>query len=273
MVRRCATASRRPDVRTLSAAVLCLCTGAASANLIETRGDARDIESGVLLYTEQHLLRLENDAPRERLVVYRCPDGRAFGRKTVAYDDATPAAPAFELQDARLDYREGARRNGDGFTTYSDIGAQGEPDGATVEETPDLVVDAGFDTYVRKHWTALQAGEKRSVDFLVPSRGRAYAFNVVKLRDESIGGAPASVFRLRLGGLLGWLVSDIDVSYRNSDQRLMRFEGLTNIRVNAEDLVAARIDFPVAAERNAPDPALWQTLRSEPLTDCPLGTS
>ena len=260
-------------MRTIPAAVLCLCATAASAGLVETRGHARDIGSGALLYTEQHLLQIDNDRPRERLVVYRCPDGRAFGRKTVAYNDAMPAAPAFAMQDARLGYREGARRDGDGLFTWSDFGASGEPAGERVDETPDLAIDAGFDAYVREHWNALQAGEKLSVDFLVPSRGRAYAFHIVKRGEVTIDDAPASVFRLRLGGLLGWLVSDIDVSYRNSDLRLMRFEGLTNIRIDDEDLVAARIDFPVAEERASPDPALWQALRAEPLTACSLGAS
>lgn len=260
-------------MRTIPAAVLCLCTGIASAGLIETRGHARDIESGALLYTEQHLLQVEDDTPRERLVIYRCPDGRAFGRKTVAYDAVMPAAPAFAMLDARLDYREGARRDDEGLLTWSEFGAKDAPVGERVEQTPDLAIDAGFDAYVRKHWNVLQAGEKLSVDFLVPSRGRAYAFHIIKLREDSIDDAPASVFRLRLGGLLGWLVSDIDVSYRNSDQRLMRFEGLTNIRIDAEDLVAARIDFPVAEERASPDPALWQALRAEPLIACSLGAS
>jgi hypothetical protein len=38
---------------------------------------------GALLYREQHLLRSAGGRPRERLVMYRCPDGRAFARKRV----------------------------------------------------------------------------------------------------------------------------------------------------------------------------------------------
>lgn len=272
MVRSRRGASRR-CLLLLAIAVPGLVATSASAGLVETRGTARDIDSGVVLYTEHHLLRSENDTPQERLVLYRCPDGRAFGRKTVVYNRDLPAAPVFALEDARIGYREGARRDADGLMTYADFHAGGEPEGSRVAETPDLAIDAGFDAYVRERWDALQAGTKLSVDFLVPSRGRAYAFHIRKLREDSIEGAPASVFRLRLAGLLGWLVPDMDVSYRNSDLRLMRFEGLTNIRIDADDLVAATIDFPAAEENPAPDPELWQALQNEPLTACALGES
>jgi hypothetical protein len=69
-------------------------------------------------------------------------------------------------------------------------------------------------------------------------------FRLRKLRATSIDGAAATVIRLSLAGPLGWLLPDIDVTYRDSDRRLMRYLGLTNIRDENGELLSARIDFP-----------------------------
>ncbi|MBB5207742.1 hypothetical protein [Chiayiivirga flava] len=239
----------------------------ASAEFVETRGDAVGIESGVPLYTEHHVVRRERGVARERIVLYRCPDGRAFGRKTLDYGD-TPATPAFRMEDAHVGYVEGARHADDGLVAFFGFAADGAPAEVAIPRGPSLVVDAGFDEFIRSRWDALQAGETLTIDFLVPSRGKAYAFELVKLREQTLQGMPASVFRLSLDGLLGWFASDIDVAYRNSDRRLMRFEGLTSVRVDRRANLPARIDFPLDAERVVTDER-WRALRDEPLTDCP----
>lgn len=250
----------------LALAGLAASTSDAPAGLLETRGDAVDIASGTPLYTEQHLVRYEHGVARERIVLYRCPDGRAFGRKTLDYGD-TPATPAFRMEDAHVGYVEGARRADEGFVAFFGFAADGAPAETAIARAPSLVVDAGFDEFIRSRWDALQAGDTLAIDFLVPSRGKAYAFELAKVREQTLQGAPASVFRLSLRGVFGWFASDIDVAYRNSDRRLMRFEGLTSVRIDRRANLPARIDFPLDAEREATDEA-WQALRDEPLTDC-----
>lgn len=254
----------------LAAACCVLLAPVASAELVETRGDAVAIDSGTPLYTELHLLRRDGDAERERIVLYRCPDGRAFGRKTLDYGNA-PAVPAFRMEDAHIGYVEGARREGNGFVAFFGFAADGAPSEAAIAASPSLVIDAGFDAFIRAHWDALQAGDTLPMDFLVPSRSKAYAFKLAKIREDALQGAPASVFRLSLSGVLGWFASDIDVTYRNGDRRLMRFEGLTSVRIDRRDNLPARIDFPLDAEDVGVDEARWRALLDEPLTDCSPG--
>lgn len=244
---------------------LVLATTAPAATLSLIEGDARDPASGALLYREQHLLQRDGERPLQRLVLYRCADGRAFARKTVHYD-GPPQAPQFELDDARFGYREGYR-DGRGFARRQ-AGAR-ERD-AAIDADDALVVDAGFDEYVRARWPRLVAGETLRLDFLVPSRLSRYGFKLRHVRDETVFGEPARVFRLGLSGLLGWLAEPIEVSYRERDRRLLRFEGMSNIRRDPDDNFVARIEFPPAREQPA-DPARWQAALAEPLVDCRAG--
>lgn len=232
-------------------------------------GEARDPESDALIYREEHLLRETQDVPRERLVLYRCPNGELFARKRVSYGD-TPTTPTFALEDGRFGYREGLRRDGERLTAYVKRDQERPETQGEIAAAESLVVDAGFDEFVRARWDALQRGDGLPISFLVPSRQRTYTFRLKRLGAEQIEGAAATRLRLSLGGVLGWFLPHIDVSYRDRDRRLMRFEGLTNIRIDPEDTYVARIEFPPRLESTL-TPEAWDAALAEPITACQPG--
>lgn len=254
--------TRRP----LLLAAALLAAGPAWASLQYQEGLARDPDSGALLYREQHLLDHDDGALRRRLVVYRCADGTAFARKQVDYGDSA-LAPAFDFVDARLGYREGLRRDDDGGELWVRRDAAGEERSAPVAGGEALVADAGFDEFIRRRWQPLVAGQPVPLQFAVPARLDAYDFTVRRRGAGEVAGEPAEFFRLRLGGLLGWLAPHIDVAYGRDSRRLLRFEGLSNLRDDqGEEPLLARIDFPRPA---APAEAgQWQALAGEPLSAC-----
>ena len=243
---------------------------AAAIGGLEYQGAARSTDSGNLLYEEHHYLRTENGQPRERLVLYRCPSGEAFARKRVQYGEP-PYAPSFRMDDARLGYAEGFSRgqaSGEALVQRA-AGQPVETDAVSLGES--LVVDAGFDEFVRSHWDELQQGKKVGLRFLVPSRLAAYGFKLQKTGEEALYGEPASTFRLALSGFFGWFADAIDVSYRNSDRRLMRFVGLSNIRASAEENLVADIQFPPAEQVDSLADEAWERAGREPMVGCQLG--
>ena len=256
----------------LSAAMLLLAISAPA--LAETgqeyRGEARSTESASLLHPEHHSLRTETGRPSERLVVYRCPSGEAFARKTVRYGEP-PYAPSFRMDDIRFGYAEGFSRGQASGEALVQRGADQPAETDAISLGESLVVDAGFDEFVRSHWDELQAGKKVNLRFLVPSRLTAYGFKLQKTGEEDLYGEPASTFRLALSGLFGWFADAIDVSYRNSDRRLMRFVGLSNIRANANENLVADIQFPPAEQQDQLPSERWQQAADEALVSCQLG--
>jgi hypothetical protein len=237
-------------------------TARAQATLELQWADARVPGGGALLYREQHLLRSEAGRPRERLVLYRCADGRAFARKLLDYS-VSAQAPSFALEDRRAGYREGMRRVGARVELYAQARGDKAERVATLSGAP-AVVDAGFDEFVRAHWRELESGQPLVLQFALPARGRALSFQLQKLRRARVGGEEAAVFRLRLGGLLGLVAPHIDVAYATRSRRLLRFEGLGNLRdAGGRRQLEARIDFPAP-----PVPAAegaWRAARAETL--------
>lgn len=242
-------------------AFTCFFSSSSMATIEQEIATARDLENREVLFREQHLVRLDNGAPEERLVMYRCLDGKAFARKWVRYHD-TPAAPSFQLVDARSGYQEGAEKTPSGVLV--NWKAPGEDETSELLSPGPLVADAGFDEWVRGYWEPLTQGKTLEMRFLVPSRLRAYDFDVSPIDS---GSPDLRAFRLQLGGWFGWLLPSIRVAYDDNTKRLRWFEGLSNLRDDSGDApMQVRIDFP---EKPTPvDQTVFDTAAQEPLVDC-----
>jgi hypothetical protein len=215
-------------------------------------GTAKQIDTRQLLYRELHYLSDPGTTREVHLVHYQCPNSDAvFARKELFYG-ANRVAPRFTLTDPRIGFVEGVRNLGDGRTqVFHKHGPQRNEKTASLPRGKTLVIDAGFDEFVRRNWDALERGQAVKFSFLVPSRLQAIDFKLTKHHEETLDGVAASVFRLNLSGLLGWLLPYIEVSYRKSDRLLVRYKGLTNMRDLAGDNLAAEISLPAAERRIA----------------------
>ncbi|MEO8161211.1 MAG: hypothetical protein ABI588_07310, partial [Arenimonas sp.] len=234
----------------------------AAASFTAQDGLAHPAGGTALVYREQHFLRVEAGRPLERLVVYRCPAGAAFARKHLDYA-VSILAPDFRLDDHRSGYREGMRRRAGRVELYFRPPAGGTEKQVALPTAPG-VADAGFDEFVRANWQPLLAGRDLPLRFAVPSRLRAMDFAVRKTGSARIAGEDAVVFRLRLDGLLSLVAPHIDVAYGARSRRLLRFEGLSNMRdASGRRQLNLRIDFPQPAQ--AASEAQWQAALAEPL--------
>jgi hypothetical protein len=254
-------------VTRLLAVALVLAALPARAALTFEEGVARDPGSLALLYREHHLVRRADGKPTERLVIYRCADGTPFARKRVDYRRSV-LAPEFSFEDARLGYREGLRREGDVGTVWV-RDARGERERSATLDDPAtrLVADAGFDEFIRRHWQPLVSGQSVPLRFAVPSRLQSLGFKVDPQGPQQLGQEQAETFRLKLGGILGWIAPHIDVAYGRDSRRLLRFEGLSNLRSDdGRSQLVARIEFPAPAVNAAE--GQWRTAERQPLSAC-----
>ncbi|MGH8041811.1 MAG: hypothetical protein ACREPN_07190 [Rudaea sp.] len=237
-------------------AVALVCTTAHAADSYS--GDAYLLDGGALVYSETHYL-----FDGEHLVVYTCPDGGAFARKSI-HINPDPQAPDFSLINARIGYREGVRGTG----AAREIFVQRAPDQpektAALDLPPDGVIDAGFDVYVRRHWDALVRGDTLRFAFLVPSKRTFYAFDLAKVDGPRT--APSVTLRLSLGAWYAFLAPHIDVTYERATRRLLRFTGMSNMRDAKLKNLNVRIEFP-----HAPTPATAEEIAAA--RDATLATS
>jgi hypothetical protein len=230
------------------------CAATTSPDVEHYVGTAYDM-SGRALYTESHWI---SGAPGERelWVLFKCPDGKAFARKQVR-EAGLAQAPSFTLEDGRSGYQEGVRENRSGAREVFVRESEGQPEkSALLKSSPGLVVDAGFDSFIREHWDALATGARQHLDFLVPSRLRSYPFSLSLVRDDVIGGLRVRRFLLELDTWYGFAIPPIRFAYVLDSRTILEYQGTSNMRDHVGKSLNVRIEFPSHSRKTIDAPPL-----------------
>jgi hypothetical protein len=222
------------------------------AQTIQIIGTATPLHAGAsesVVYEELHTL---DAAGLHRSVSYR-HNGREFASKTVNYA-ADAIAPDFMQQDMRRGEMIAARRDGQGRIELGYREKTGAPERWQRLESSvrPLVIDAGFDNFVRRQWGSLLQGDAIHIDFAVPSRTQAVHLVIVSTRVSDCAEPrirDGHCLRVYAGNYLVRLFfGPLHLLYDN-DGQLQRFMGLSNINDGKGDGQQLRIDY-----RRAPSP-------------------
>lgn len=248
-----------------AAIALALLAGTARASeSVRYEGTAFDLESSQPLYRESHFVSRAANGDGQRVVLYRCLDGRAFARKRVRYQ-GRDTAPAFTMYDRRQGYREGLRRDDNALVAYARRSREQAPKEAVIARDAELIADAGFDDFVRARWAELEAGEAVHFQFLVPSKLDVFHFKLKLAEKVRVDAREAAVVRVSLGNWWGFLLPHIDAVYADQGRQLLSFSGLSNVRDLDSRNYNARIEFPLDRRADLGPGELDAALR-EPLT-------
>jgi hypothetical protein len=239
---------------------------ALAADVVRWTGYAYDLATGEPVYSERHEALIEDGRGLRARVEYVDPSGRPIAAKTL--DFASPVLPLFHLEDSRIGYREGLRRDGDALVVFIRDPGSGRDRMRTVLERGEgeVVADAGFDQFMRKHFDALARGERRVFDFLVPSQLRTLRFRVDKVGETERDGLSLLQLRLRPDGfILRNLVAAVELDYDLATRHLYEYRGISNVRQANGDSYRARIVFPPGERRVASVAAI------DGNAPCPIG--
>jgi hypothetical protein len=200
----------------------------AASHVGETIGRAYDLESDELLYSETHCV---SDDGVKRDVFYRDAESKLIASKSLDYSSGvtTPSLVQHNLyssESIEVGFEQGmvSMEVIDAESREPLKSAQAEPS----QKLP-VVIDAGFDFFVRQNWDSLVAGDSHEFQFPLADRE-----SLVELRIQALGCSyPTQTdqcFRLDVANwLLRILVKPIELGYDNEARRLTRFRGLSNI--------------------------------------------
>jgi hypothetical protein len=210
-----------------AAAVAAASTDAAGVRIFS--GEARHPRSGELLYTERHERRVEPDGSVTVESEYRDPTGTIFATRSVRLA-ATGFLPAYGFHDSRSGLEEGIRLDDTSAVMYRRRGAGRPIEERTLTDGGLLVADAGFERLILRRWDQLVADQKVEAVLVVPSRLRAFRFEITKVDEGAIGGVPAITFRMSFANpLLRLLAPKLLISYHRENRTLVAFDGASNL--------------------------------------------
>ena len=209
---------------------------ALSAQTLKIRGYAYDLKSGKYLYSERHkeVYKKGNHAYSD--VYYVDPKGKTIAYKRITFTKSK-TAPDYKLTDYRIGLIESARKAGSFIKTVSRLGKGKETKTKRFKKPRSLIVDGGFDHFIRQNWGRLQTGKKVPVNFAVASRGDFFGFYVQKARTGKLYGKKVTYFKMVIDNwILRMLSKPIVVAYYDDFKRLALYKGQSNINdVNGEN--------------------------------------
>lgn len=212
---------RGARIRVYCAGVVLLFVSLVGKAQYQVIGSAYDLEDGRHLYSEYHSCA---DDDSKCVVDYRDTAGQLIASKKLNYA-AGLTQPSLIFKDHRT-----------GVDTR--IASQYQ-DG--------LVVDAGFDNFLRSQWEVLVTGDTVRFPFLVPGFDEPLKMRVSV--DPSISCAAEKLcLEIRPDSwMLGLLADPINLIYSRDNRRLLRYQGLSNIRGENRESLLVDIEYQYEA--------------------------
>ncbi|WP_041522072.1 hypothetical protein [Gilvimarinus agarilyticus] len=220
--------------------IFCLLLLAFTCSMTQATNTSRDVTgeayrqaTETLLYREVHSYSIINDAIRQQEVIYTQPDGTPWAQKTLTFGQR-PTAPSFTLTDSRNqeslqvtvnDKHINIQRSDKGKQYTAEVGIQSP-----------LVVDAGFDPFVRQHWKSLNQGKPETFFFLLPRRERLVELKLISRPCTKYDPDLFLCLSLDINNwFLRMLVDTIELTYQRSDKRLVQYRGVSNLSFPEQD--------------------------------------
>lgn len=211
----------------LLAALLCSTAAHAAENRWLVIGEAIRLDTGEPAYREIHDI-----STHHHTVQYVGPDEHPLAHKTLGYPQGY-STPLYLLEDLRDGRRSGSEWQDGQFVLFRES-ATGKRQQAALSPAPDLVIDAGFDHFIRAHWERLLAGESLPFAFAI--------VDPLVTLDMSLRAVPAAesaiaekrddyryfVARSR-HRLISWAIPAIHLAYAADEKRLCIYQGPSNI--------------------------------------------
>lgn len=195
---------------------------------VQAIGEAVDLSTQEYVYSEIHCV---DEGALVRDVFYKDADHQLIAHKNLSYKTG-PATPSVVQDNFYANESIFVGLQGDELTMKITVDTVPDLDVKISRESPadlPLVIDAGFDAFVLKHWNVLLGGESKSFQFPFARQER-----LIDLRIQSAACTYQTetdrCFTVEVDNwILRMLLAPIELGYDSGLKRLSRFRGLSNI--------------------------------------------
>lgn len=206
-------------------------------------GNAVDLKTGKLIYTEEHEAFYENDLNVRSIITYRDEKKNVIGKKEISFQGTSPVA-SFRREDYRFGTIESAEPVGSGIKLVNKQDAGSAVKEEIVDIPKPMAIDAGLNNLVRNNWDALANGEQVNFNLGVPSQLDYFSFRLLKAKDEIISGKKTLVVRFESDHwYIRLFVDPVVVWYDTETRRAIRYEGISNIYNEQGKSYQVRVTF------------------------------
>jgi len=216
-------------------------TGTSAGQTILIFGDAYDSKTHQLLYREEHVIH-----DQSHYVIYKKEDGSVFAEKTLSYQ-LSYTTPVYNLEDKRFKRNTGSEFRDNEWYMYRRE-ESGHSDEFKLKQNEGLVIDAGFNNYVRMNFDALSSGQAFKFQFGLTDPLIQLPMKLQNIpcskHDAHYDDALFLCLRVKTTSLFyRWFVPDFYVIYSRDQHFLMQFDGPSNLLGDDDKGQSVHIDY------------------------------
>lgn len=178
-----------------------------------------------LIYTEEFTDKFVNGKHTESLTQYFDPKHTLIAERKMDFTHSKNA-PNFKTEDLRTGYVEGAEVDGNQVRLFFREDKNSELEEKTFKIPAPVVVDGGFNKFIKDNWEKLQTGDAVTFNFTVSARLNYYTLRASKSASTD------STFTVRVEpdkAVFRWLTSPIIIEYDAVTKRINSYKGKSNI--------------------------------------------
>lgn len=203
-------------------------------------GYAYTEDSNNLLYTEEFTDRFIDGKHLETTTDYFDPSHKKIAQRLLDFRQSR-YAPNFKTEDLRSGYMEGAEVVGNKLKLFNRKDKDSRINEKIMSIPQPVVVDGGFNQFIKSNWSKLEKGEVIAFNFAIPARLDYFTLRAVKIEST------ATEMKVRVEpdkAILRWIVSPIIVKYSTDTRRIMSYEGQSNISDEKGNNFVMRLVYP-----------------------------
>jgi len=204
-------------------------------------GEAFDPNNQTLLYREQH--RIDG---KQHTVSYSDENGNIFAEKKLSYEISF-LTPIYQLHDQRFSRETGSEWKDHQWFVYRHE-KSGTHSELLLNKLDNLVIDAGFNNFIRLHFGELESGKLLHFNFaltdpLTNLPMRIQSIDCRKYDPEQDAANHLCLRAITSNVLYRWFVPAIYVVYQRDTHLLMRYEGPSNLPNNNDAGQKVKINY------------------------------
>jgi hypothetical protein len=199
-----------------------------------TKGNTKHV------YSEKFTDKFLNGHHTETTTQYFNSNNKLIATRSLNFSKSK-FAPDFMTQDLRTGFLEGAEVNGARVRLYYRKSNTSPIEQRTIEVPQPIVVDGGFNQFIKTNWQRITDGQAIVFYFTVSCKLDYYKLRVVK------AGSSGKLMTVRIEpdqAVLRWIVTPIIVTYDVATKRIVSYEGKSNIADDSGENFIVKLIYP-----------------------------
>jgi len=201
-------------------------------------GVAVDTKTKQPVYIERHSF-VELDGERQLQTVYVTPDNKALAKRVVVFEPDTDRVQRYRLVQSEIGYQESIEN----LTITELIGEKQKQKTINISKKGEVIIDAGFSSFILQNWDDLNAGKTLGVNFASPARMGLIKLQIKRVEQKEQEDGITKFEMNAANALIRLLISPIEIDYYTDSRQLARYRGMSNLQDANGDYYNVEIKF------------------------------